>query len=180
MILICKGVVRLTVVIFPCVAAMMTAGAATNEVSAAAYSPPQIAVLTTTNSVGESIATNVVCVPGITNIIPCKVVYPDAQPDDFIVEDWAEELAEKAEQGLHIKNGLVLVVVRLKAGESEYRVLTKVRAKFCAVEFLRYYYPNLPERFSSSCRILVNEQSDSNAQCVVVMSFALTELQKRS
>ena len=36
------------------------------------------------------------------NAAPVKLVYPDVSAADFSVDDWAEELAEKAEQGLHI------------------------------------------------------------------------------
>ena len=48
-----------------------------------------------------------------TNVVPVKMVYPNDPVAEFCVEDWAEELAEEAAQGLHLRNGTVSVVVRL-------------------------------------------------------------------
>ena len=108
----------------------------------------------------------------VCNAVSAKILYPDVPPDEFSVEDWAEELAEKAGQGLHIRNGQVLVVARIPVVEGEYQSLTKLRAKFRAVELLRSHYPDLPKEFSASCRILVCETSDSGGECVAVMAFS--------
>ena len=88
------------------------------------------------------------------------------------MDDWAEELAEKGGQGLHIRNGQILVVARIPAIEGEHQMLAKARAKFRAIEILRSHYPDLPKEFSASCRILVCETSDSGGECVAVMAFS--------
>lgn len=114
----------------------------------------------------------------VFNVACVKISYPDVSADEFCIEDWADELAEKSEQGLHIKNGHVLVVVRIPAVEGELQTLTKLRAKFRVIEFLRLHYPELPKEFTAPCRVLVSEQTDSGDECVVVMSFALKDIVK--
>ena len=169
-----KGVAVLAGIIITCAAMTVASGCATPEASAAATNspPPQIAaMLPATNAVVDVITTNVACVADTTNVVPSKVVYPDISADDFCVEDWAEELAAKAVQGLHVRNGHILVVVRIKTEANEDQTLTKLRAKFRAIGFLRWYFPNLPKDFSAPCRVLVNECSDDDGQCIVVMLF---------
>ena len=112
-----------------------------------------------------------------SNVVPVKVVYRDVPSDDFFVEDWAEELAGKAEQGLHIRNGLILAVVRIPVIEGEYQNLTKLRAKFRAIEFLRHHYPSLPKAFTASCRVLVSGTSESGEECVVAMLFSQKDVE---
>ena len=112
----------------------------------------------------------------VCNVVSAKILYPDAPPDEFSADDWAEELAEKAEQGLHIRNGRILVVARIPAIEGEHQMLAKTRAKFRAVELLRQHYPDLPAEFTAPCRILVCEQTDSGDEFVVVMSFAMKDV----
>ncbi len=114
--------------------------------------------------------------PAVTNVVSVKVVYPDVTADEFSVDDWSEELAEKAEQGLHIRNGRILVVARIPAIDGEHQMLAKTRAKFRAVELLRHHYPDLPAEFTAPCRILVCEQTDSGDEFVVVMSFAMKDI----
>ena len=127
-----------------------------------------------TNAVVDVVVTNIVTDVVATNIIPVKVVYPDDTSDDFCVDDWAEDLAEKAEQGVHVKNDHALVVVRLDPVEGEHQSLTKLRAKFRAIEFLRYHYHDLPSEFSAPCRILSCDLDDE--QCVVIVAFRLKDL----
>ncbi len=106
-----------------------------------------------------------------------KILYPNVSDDEFCVDDWAEELADSADDGLHIRNGCVLVVVRLKMYEGEYRSLAKLRAKSRAVEFIRYHFPSLPKKISVPCRVVVAEYSEQDNMCVVVMSFALKDIE---
>ena len=101
-----------------------------------------------------------------------KISYPDVPSDEFSVDEWAEELVENADQGLHIKNGQILVVVRMPVAEGEHQMVTKVRAKFRAIEFLRRHYPKLSKDFTAASRIPVCEMSDSGEQCALVVSFA--------
>ena len=131
-------------------------------------------VSTETNAVVDVVATNIVSDVAATNVVPVKVVYPDDASDDFSVDDWAEELADKAKQGVHVKNGHALVVVRLEPVEGEHQSLTKLRAKFRAIEFLRYHYPSLPSEFSAPCRILSCDLDDE--KCVAVVAFRLKDL----
>ena len=112
----------------------------------------------------------------VCDVVCAKILYPDVPPDEFSADDWAEELAEKAEQGLHIRNGQILVVARIPAIDGEYQSLTKVRAKSRAVEFLRHHYPDLRKEFSAPCRVLVSEQPESSGECVVVMSFTMQDI----
>ncbi len=112
----------------------------------------------------------------VCNVVSAKILYPDVPPDEFSADDWAGELAEKAEQGLHIRNGRILVVARIPAIEGEHQMLAKTRAKFRAVELLRQHYPDLPTEFTAPCCILVCEQTDSGDEFVVVMSFAMKDI----
>jgi len=112
----------------------------------------------------------------VCNVVSAKIIYPDVPPDEFSVEDWAEELAEKAGQGLHIRNGQVLVVARIPVVEGEYQSLTKLRAKFRAVELLRQHCPNLPTEFSASCRIFICEELEDSGQVAAVVAFLLKDL----
>lgn len=114
--------------------------------------------------------------PVTTNFAPVRIVYPDVPDGDFSVDDWAEELAANAEQGLHARNGHVLVLVRIQALVGEHRQLTRLRAKFRAIEFLRHHYPDLPKEFSAQCRVLMCETSDSGESCVAVVSFAAQDI----
>lgn len=114
----------------------------------------------------------------VCNVVSAKILCPDVPPDEFSVEDWAKELAEKGEQGVHIRNGQVLVVARIPAVEGEFENLTKSRAKFRAIEILRSHYQDLQKEFSVSCRILVCEQNDSDDDCVAVLAFKEDELNR--
>ena len=114
----------------------------------------------------------------VTNVVPVKMVYPNDPGDEFCVEEWAEKLAEDAAQGLHIRNGTVAVVVRLESDDNEHPTLVKLRAKFRGVEFLRWHFSDLPKDFSAPCRVLVCNQSDSEDWFVVVLSFALKDIQQ--
>lgn len=114
----------------------------------------------------------------VTNVVPVKVVYPNAPAEEFCVEDWAEELAEEAAQGLHLRNGTIAVVVRVESYDNEYPALTKLRAKFRGIEFLRWHFPDLSKDFSASCRVLGCNRSDSDNQYVAVLLFALKDIQQ--
>ena len=155
-----------------CAALTAAAGCATPVMTAgegATNAPlPAVETQMVTNSVVDSVVTE----PAVTNAAPVKIVYPDVAEEDFSAEDWADELAEKAEQGLHIRNGQVLVVARIPTIDGEYQMLTRVRAKFRAIEILRYHYPDLPKEFSATCRVLVCDASDSGEMCIVVMAFS--------
>lgn len=129
-----------------------------------------------TNEAANTVTKNVVEDVAATKTIPVKAVYQDSAFDDFDIDEWAEELAEKAEQGVHVKNGHVLIAVRLEPIEGEYQSLTRLRAKFRAIEFIRYHYQDLRGEFSIPCRVLFYGQSNFCGQCVVVMSFLLKDL----
>lgn len=111
-----------------------------------------------------------------TNAVSVKIVYPDLPSASFVLDNWADELAGKAKDGIHIRNGHALIVVRVTPITGEYPALTKLRAKFKAVELLRRHYPRLPTDFSASCRILATRNSDTTAQCVVVVSFDVNDI----
>ena len=148
-----------------CVAVMSESAVATNMV-------PQVVVTNIAQTVeNRSDLNSTVC-----NVMSAKILYPDVPPDEFSVDDWAEELTENAEQGLHIRNGQILIVVRILAIEGEHQMLAKTRAKFRAVELLRQHYPDLPAEFTAPCRILVCEQTDSGDEFVVMMSFAMKDV----
>ena len=87
-------------------------------------------------------------------------------------------MAEEAAQGLHLRNGTIAVVVRVESYDNEYPALTKLRAKFRGIEFLRWHFPDLSKDFSASCRVLVCNRSDSDDQYVAVLSFALKDIQQ--
>ena len=114
---------------------------------------------------------------GVRNAVCVKILYPDVPYEEFCVDDWAEELSNSAEEGLHIRNGHVLVVVRLKMYEDEYQALAKLRAKTRAVEFLRHHFPALPKKISVPCRVVVTEYSEQDNVCIVVMSFVLKDIE---
>lgn len=120
----------------------------------------------------QTSGTESVPVSNVWEVTCTRISYPDVPSDEFSVDEWAEELAENAEQGLHIRNGQILIVVRLAVAEGEHQMLAKTRAKFRAIEFLHHHYPNLPKDFTAACRIPVCEMSDSGEQCAVVVSFA--------
>lgn len=121
----------------------------------------------------QTSGTESVLVSNVLEVTCAKISYPDVPSDEFSVDEWAEELAEKAAQGLHIKNGQILIVVRLAVAEGEHQMLAKTRAKFRAIEFLRCHYPELPKEFSAPCRVIVCEMSDSGKECICVISFAM-------
>ena len=107
---------------------------------------------------------------------PVKIVYPDVPAHEFCVEYWAEELAESGLEGLHVRNGYVLAVVRLPSDDGEEPMLAKLRAKFRAIEVLRLHAPDLPDAFSAPCRVLVCERSGSPPGWVCVVSFKAADL----
>ena len=109
-----------------------------------------------------------------------KILYPNVPDDEFCVDDWAEELSNSAEEGLHIRNGQILVVVRLKMHEGEYRPLAKLRAKSRAVEFVRYHFPAPSKKISTPCRVVVSEFGELDNMCVVVMSFVLKDIERQT
>ena len=151
-----------------CVAVMSESAVATNMVS-------QVVVTNIAQTVeNRSDLNSTVC-----NVMSAKILYPDVPPDEVSVDDWAEELAEKAEQGLHIRNGRILVVARIPTIEGEHQMLAKTRAKFRAVELLRHHYTDLPKEFTAPCRVIVCEVSDSGDECVAVMSFAIKDIVKQ-
>ena len=115
---------------------------------------------------------------GVRNAVCVKILYPDVPYEEFCVDDWAEELSNSAEEGLHIRNGHVLVVVRLKMYEDEYQALAKLRAKTRAVEFLRHHFPALPKKISVPCRVVVTEYSEQDNVCIVVMSFVMKDIER--
>ena len=129
-----------------------------------------------TNAVADVWMTNAVVDVVATNAMPGSVDNLDDTSDDFSIEDWAEELAEEAEQGVHVKKGYVLVVAHLEPIDGEYLSLTKLRAKVRAIELLRCHYQNLPMEFSAPCRVIVCEQSDVDDHWVVVILFLLKDL----
>ena len=162
-------------------ASIAIAAAAATNAPPSAVKLPAVAVATAevdhptkTNLVEDVASTNVVMKATATDVVPVKVIYPDVASGDFSMDEWAEELAEGAEQGLHVKNGQVLVVVRVELIDGEYQALTKVRAKFRAIEFLRYHYQDLPSEFSAPCRILSCDLDDE--KCVAVVAFRLKDL----
>ena len=177
--------------------AMMIASAAMSAASGCATLPPPpetngdyVAVapsqVSATNSQPQVAATNAFQTPenrsdlnsNVWNTVNDKIAYPDVPSDELSVDDWAVELAEKTEQGVHIRNGQVLVVARIPAVEGEFENLTKSRAKFRAIEILRSHYQDLQKEFSVSCRILVCEQNDSDDDCVAVLAFKEDELNR--
>ena len=187
-------------IILTCAALAATAGCATPDAAAGegATNAPlsSVETQTATNHVTDSVilspsvsaGNDLPIMPGdcrrtpeaaVTNVAPVKIVYPDVPDDDFSVDDWAEELAEKAEQGLHIRNGRILVVARIPTIEGEHQMLAKTRAKFRAVELLRHHYTDLPKEFTAPCRVIVCEVSDSGDECVAVMSFAIKDIVKQ-
>ena len=115
----------------------------------------------------------------VRNAVCVQILYPDVPYEEFCVDDWAEELSNSAEEGLHIRNGHVLVVVRLKMYEDEYQALAKLRAKTRAIEFLRHHFPALPKKISAPCRVIVSECRETENVCVVVMSFILKGLERQ-
>ena len=148
-----------------CVAVMSESAVATNMV-------PQVVVTNIAQTVeNRSDLNSTVC-----NVMSAKILYPDVPQDEVSVDDWAEELAEKAEQGLHIRNGRILVVARIPTIEGEHQMLAKTRAKLRAVDLLRQHYPDLPAEFTAPCRVIVCEVSDSGDECVAVMSFAMKDI----
>lgn len=171
---ICKETVMVAGVILMC-ATLATGCAAPEAAAAATNSPPPAAAALAEVNVGETRA-NTSNSTEILNAGCVKIVYPDDTSEDFSVDDWAEELAAKAEQGVHVKNGYALVLVRLEPIEGEFQSLTKLRAKFRAIEILRNCYQDLPKDFSAPCRVLVCDQSETDGQCVVVMAFLIKDL----
>lgn len=153
--------------LFACVALQTPLVAETN------VPPPVVEVVA--RKTAPAVTTNIVKTVS-TNLIPVKVVYPDVAAEDFCLEAWAETLAKKTAQGVYIRNGQVLVVVHLEAVEGEYQALTKLRAKFRAIEFLRHHFIDLPNDFSTLGRVLVCKQSDSDERCTIVMAFKLEGL----
>ena len=147
--------------------------AVASESTVATNMSPHVVVTNITQTVENGSAT---VNSNVCNVVSAKILYPDVPSDEFSADDWAEELAEKAEQGLHIRNGRILVVARIPAIEGEHQMLAKTRAKFRAVELLRQHYPDLPAEFTAPCRILVCEQTDSGDEFVVVMSFAMKDV----
>ena len=147
--------------------------AVVSESTVATNMSPHVVVTNITQTVENGSAT---VNSNVCNVVSAKILYPDVPSDEFSADDWAEELAEKAEQGLHIRNGQILVVARIPAIDGEYQSLTKVRAKSRAVEFLRHHYPDLRKEFSAPCRVLVSEQPESSGECVVVMSFTMQDI----
>ena len=83
-----------------------------------------------------------------------KIMYQNVPDNEFSLEDLAEELANSAEEGLHIRNGQILVVVRLKMYDGEHRPLAELRAKSRAVEFLRYHFSSLPKKIPCHAALL--------------------------
>ena len=183
---ICKEAMMSASIALVGAAVVATAGCASSEAAATNSPPPAIEMIETnvvtiaeTNLVAKIAATNVVFEVAATNGMPVKVVYPDDTSNDFNFEDWAEELAAKMEQGVHVKNGHALVVVRLEPIEGEYQSLTKLRAKFRAIEFLRNHFPDIPKEFSASCRVLLCEELEPNESClIVVLAFRLEDLKE--
>ena len=114
----------------------------------------------------------------VWNVECVKIMYPNVAANEFCIEDWAEELANTAEEGLHIRNGQVLVVVRLKMHDGEYRPLARLRAKSRAVEFIRYHFSSLPKKISVPCRVVVTEYSEQDNVCIVVMSFVMKDIER--
>ena len=147
--------------------------AVASESTVATNMSPHVVVTNITQTVENGSAT---VNSNVCNVVSAKILYPDVPSDEFFADDWAEELAEKAEQGLHIRNGQILVVARIPTIEGEHQTLAKTRAKFRAVELLRQHYPDLPAEFTAPCRILVCEQTDSGDEFVVVMSFAMKDV----
>lgn len=83
------------------------------------------------------------------------VVYPDMVQEKFRVEDWAGELVDQgAEEGVHVRNGWTLVVVRMAwDGNPRFR---RVAAKGRALEIFREHHPGLPAHFKADNRILAD------------------------
>lgn len=100
-----------------------------------------------------------------------KIAYPDVADADFHPSEWAAELAEKAEEGVHIRNGQVLVVARIPYNEDAAQMIMKTRAKFRALQILRKNYPDLPQTISTSCRVLFSGESEDEKWHVCVMAF---------
>ena len=175
--------------------AMMIASAAMSAASGCAVLPPPsdtncncVAVASestvATNMLPQVGGTNITQIvenksnlnSNVCNVVSAKILYPDVPPDEFSADDWAEELAERAEQGVHIRNGRILVVARIPTIEGEHQMLAKTRAKLRAVDLLRQHYPDLPAEFTAPCRVIVCEVSDSGDECVAVMSFAMKDI----
>ena len=161
--------------LFACAALPAAPAAETNAPPPAAGMPEAVVESNAVTNAAQEVMTDIVQSVS-TNVAPVKIVYPDVSADDFNVEEWAEELSEAAAPGVHIRNGQALVLVKLDAIEGEHQSLTKLRAKFLALDFLRFHFHDLPKDFSASCRVLVSENGDSGEPCIVVMAFRLDEL----
>ena len=140
-----------------CAVIACTALAATNEVAVGAVETNAAAA----NSVAEA---------KIVQIVP---FVPSAATSGATsgAEDWADELAERGEEGVFAVEGNILVVAIAAEEEGESPVLSKLRAKFRAVELLRGAYPALPAGFSAPCRVLLNSVAgDGRNLCVVLFN----------
>jgi len=129
--------------------------------------------------VAQKPSTNIVVSCSATNGVPVKIVYPDIPASEFCLEEQASELANTAAQGVHVKNGHALVVVRIPTNDGEYSALAKLRAKFRALEFLRKLFPGLSRSFEAPCRVLFCEKNDSGSEYTCVVSFKLADLNSR-
>ena len=97
-----------------------------------------------------------------------RIVYPDMPEGDFCLEEWADELAESgAKEGLHVRNGYVLAVVRLDNGDGQ-SPFRRIAAKARAIEFLRAHDPSLPPKFKSICRTLVDSEEEDGSRLFVI------------
>ena len=99
-------------------------------------------------------------------------VYKDSSADAFDVEAWAESLTAR-EQGVYVKNGTVLVLVRDACGEDT--AFRKTKCQFAAYQILRKHYPDLPARVSLSNRLLVND-TDAETGNVFIVAFREQEI----
>ena len=128
------------------------------------------AVMAVSNSVSAvrndvAVSTNNVSMSKTTSksVVPVFVVCKDVPTDSFDLMDWAESLVG-AKQGVYVKNGYLLVVVR---GVDD-GGLGRIQGHFTACRFLRSHFRNLPERFQVGNRIDVDDDGDENGRTLVV------------
>ena len=93
-------------------------------------------------------------------------IYRDSPPDEFDIETWAEKMAT-GRQGVYVKNGAVLVLVRDVCEEND--PFRKTKCQFAAYQLLRRHYPDLPAKTSLSSRLLVNDMNADTGNVFIVV-----------
>lgn len=97
------------------------------------------------------------------------VVFGNSPIDTFDLEDWAESLIPK-KQGLYVKNGYILALVKAHDEDENNTAFRRMRNQFLAYKMLREHFPDLPPRIENlSTRILIDESDGDFGNVFIVM-----------